>query len=95
MCGKTPNLAVVYRKDTGREVCAAYFTFDQNKTISDRNMHAKHAVRHYQTNTDSFVLPLNMLSAVNPEDNALENMMNFVILCKMFYSQTKIYKITT
>ena len=26
---------------------------------------------------------------VNPEDNALEHMMNFIILCKMFYSQKK------
>ena len=32
---------------------------------------------------------------VNPEDNALEHIMNFVILCNMFYSQTKICKITT
>ena len=32
---------------------------------------------------------------VNPEDNTLEHMMNFVILCIMFYSQTQICKITT
>ena len=45
--------------------------------------------------TLSILFPLNMLFAVNPEDNALEHMMNFIILCKMFYSLTKIFKITT
>ena len=29
---KTPRLAVVYKKDAGREVCATRFTFDQNET---------------------------------------------------------------
>ena len=29
---KTPSLAVVYKKDAGREVCATRFTFDQNET---------------------------------------------------------------
>ena len=29
---KIPNLAVVYKKDAGREVCATRFTFDQKET---------------------------------------------------------------
>ena len=61
MCsGKTPNLAVVYKKDAGREVSTRNFSIlDRNSCIPNMQWMARYQsvfVWHYQTNTDEFVL---------------------------------------